>query len=46
MGLHPMHDTTDYFSQAWVNKMQIISDVLPQDEFQLILESTFAHTEG
>jgi hypothetical protein len=32
MGLHPMSDITDYFSQAWVNKMPFFSDVFPRDD--------------
>jgi hypothetical protein len=40
MGLHTMIDLTDYFSQAWVNKMPFFSDVFPRDEFLLVLKPT------
>jgi hypothetical protein len=35
MGLRPMSDIKDYrnFSQAWVNKMPLFSDVFWKDEF-------------
>jgi hypothetical protein len=33
MGVHTMSDITDYFSQAWVNKMPFFLDVFPRDEF-------------
>jgi hypothetical protein len=47
MGLHPMSDITDYFSQAWVNKMPFFSDVFPRDEFLLLFWNLhFAHAEG
>jgi hypothetical protein len=36
IGLHPMSDITDYFSQAWVNKMPFFSEVFPRDEFLLL----------
>jgi hypothetical protein len=26
---------TEYFSQAWVNKLPFFSDVFPKDEFRL-----------
>jgi hypothetical protein len=47
MGLHPMSDITDYFSQAWVNKMPFFSDVFPRNEFLLFFWNLhFAHAEG
>jgi hypothetical protein len=47
MGLHPMSDITDYFSQTWVNKMPFFSDVFPRDEFLLLFWNLhFAHAEG
>jgi hypothetical protein len=47
MGLHPMSDITDYFSQAWVNKMPFFSDVFPRNEFLLLFWNLhFAHAEG
>jgi hypothetical protein len=32
VGLHPMSDITDYFSQAWMNRMPLFSDVFPWDD--------------
>jgi hypothetical protein len=36
IGLHLMSVITDYFSQAWVNKVPFISDVFPRDVFLLL----------
>jgi hypothetical protein len=42
-----MSDITDYFSQAWVNKMPFFSNVFPRDEFLLLFWNLhFAHAEG
>jgi hypothetical protein len=47
MGLYPMSDITDCFSQAWVNKILFLSDVFPRDEFLLLFWNLhFAHAEG
>jgi hypothetical protein len=47
MGLHPTPDITDYFSEVWVNKMPLFSDVFSRDEFLLLFWNLhFAHAEG
>jgi hypothetical protein len=42
LGLHPVHDITDYFSQARVNKMPIFLDTFKL----LLLNVHFALAEG
>jgi hypothetical protein len=38
-----MHNTTDYFSQAWVNKILFFLDMFQSDEFFLMLFNLILH---
>jgi hypothetical protein len=47
VGLHPVSDITDSFSQAWVNKIPFFSDVFPWDAFLLLFWKVhYVHAEG
>jgi hypothetical protein len=46
MGLHPLTDITDYFSNAWVTRIPFFSDVFIKDKFLLLVWNLhFTHVE-